>query len=52
MDQDLESVPAPEFRGRPMLPKVVSKAVLSALSVLKTLGAVHTGINSQRYCDF
>jgi serine/threonine protein kinase len=45
IDQDLESVTAPTFRGRPILPKVVSKAVLSALSVLKTLGAVHTGIN-------
>lgn len=45
MDQDLESVTAPKFRGSPILPKVVSKAVLSALSVLKTLGAVHTGRN-------
>jgi hypothetical protein len=43
MDQDLESVIAPKFRGSEILPKVVSKAVLSALSVLKTLGAVHTG---------
>ncbi|KAH9862808.1 hypothetical protein J1614_010901 [Plenodomus biglobosus] len=45
MDQDLESVPAPTFRGSPKLPKVVSKAVLSALSVFKTLDAVHTDIS-------
>jgi hypothetical protein len=43
MDQDLESVIEPFFRGSPILPKVVSKAVLSALSALKTLDAVHAG---------
>ncbi|KAH7392019.1 kinase-like domain-containing protein [Phaeosphaeria sp. MPI-PUGE-AT-0046c] len=45
MDQDVESVTVPVFRGRPILPKVVSKAVLSALSTLKTLGAVHTDVS-------
>ena len=44
MDHDLQSITAPEFRGNPTLPKVMSKAVLSALNVLKTLNAVHTGI--------
>jgi hypothetical protein len=43
MDHDLKSVTAPEFRGSPILPKVVSKEVLSALDILKILGAVHTG---------
>ena len=46
MDHDLRSVTAPEFRGSPTIPKVVSKAVLSALTVLKTLDAVHTGRKS------
>ena len=43
MDLDLRSVPANRFRGDPRLPKVVSKAVLSALQLFKTLSAVHTG---------
>ncbi|KAF1848207.1 kinase-like protein [Cucurbitaria berberidis CBS 394.84] len=45
MDHDLRSITAPEFRGNARLPKVVSKAVLSALNVLKTLNAVHTDVN-------
>ncbi|EDU41461.1 hypothetical protein TUN199_06583 [Pyrenophora tritici-repentis] len=45
MNQDLHSVPPPEFRSNPKLPKVVSKAVLSALDVFKTLNAVHTDIS-------
>lgn len=43
MDLDLRSVPASRFRGDPRLPKVVSKAVLSALRLFNTLNAVHTG---------
>jgi len=43
MDLDLRSVPAARFRGDPKLPKVVSKAVLSALKVFKKLNTVHTG---------
>lgn len=43
MDHDLRSVTAPEFRSNPRLPRAVSTAVLSALRVLKTLNAVHTG---------
>ena len=43
MDLDLRSVPANRFRGDPRLPKVVSKAVLSALKPFKKLNAVHTG---------
>jgi hypothetical protein len=46
MDLDLRSVPAARFRGDPKLPKVVSKAVLSALEVFKKLNAVHTGNGS------
>lgn len=43
MDHDLKAVTAPEFRGKAGLPRAVSRAVLEALSVLKRLGAVHTG---------
>jgi hypothetical protein len=43
MDHDLRAVTAPEFRSNPKLPRAVSRGVLSALSVLKTLDAVHTG---------
>jgi hypothetical protein len=43
MDLDLRSVPAKRFRGDPRLPKVVSKAVLSALKTFEKLNAVHTG---------
>ena len=43
MDFDLRSVPAKRFRGDLRLPKVVSKAVLSALETFKQLNAVHTG---------
>jgi hypothetical protein len=43
MNHDLRSIFAPELRSRPVLPKVVSRAVLSALDVLKSLDAVHTG---------
>ena len=43
MDLDLRSVPANQFRGDPRLPKIVSKAVLSALKRFKRLNAVHTG---------
>jgi hypothetical protein len=43
MDHDLESVTAPKFRGSPLISKVVAKAVLSALTVFKTLNAVHKG---------
>ncbi|CAA9956983.1 CMGC/DYRK protein kinase [Pyrenophora teres f. maculata] len=45
MHQDLNSVPPPEFRSNPKLPKVVSKAVLSALDVFKKLDAIHTDIS-------
>ncbi|MCJ1259168.1 hypothetical protein MMC24_007004 [Lignoscripta atroalba] len=45
MDLDLRSVPANQFRGDPRLPKIVSKAVLSALKRFKRLNAVHTDIN-------
>jgi hypothetical protein len=43
MDHNLRPVTAPEFRSNPRLPRAVSAAVLSALRVLKTLNAVHTG---------
>ena len=43
MDLDLRSVQANRFRGDPRLPKVVSKAVLSALGRFKKLSVVHTG---------
>jgi hypothetical protein len=43
MDLDLRSVQANRFRGDPRLPKVVSKAVLSALELFKKLNVVHTG---------
>jgi hypothetical protein len=43
MDHDLRSIFAPELRSRPIPPRVVSRAVLSALEVLKSLNAVHTG---------
>jgi hypothetical protein len=47
MDHDLRSVIAPELRSRPILPQVVSRAVLSALDVLKSLHGVHTGNSRQ-----
>jgi len=49
MDHDLRALTAPEFRSNPKLPKAVSKGVLSALSVLKTLNAVHTGLTPKVY---
>jgi hypothetical protein len=52
MDQTLTLVPMPQFRANPFLPKTVSKAVLSALSVLKTLSAIHTGNIYLQYCNF
>ena len=52
MDQTLTSVPMPLFRANPLLPKTVSKAVLSSLSVLKTLNAIHTGNTYLHCCDF
>ncbi|KAF2006447.1 kinase-like protein [Amniculicola lignicola CBS 123094] len=45
MDLDLRSVQANQFRGNPRLPKVVSKAVLSALRLFKKLSVVHTDVN-------
>ncbi|KAF2848285.1 NAD(P)-binding protein [Plenodomus tracheiphilus IPT5] len=45
MDQDLRSVTDRRFRSDPKLPKAVSKAVLSALEVLRGLNAIHTDIN-------
>lgn len=44
MDHDLRAVTAPEFRSNPKLPRAASIAILSALSVLNELDAVHTGI--------
>ena len=52
MDQTLTSVPMPLFRANLLLPKTVSKAVLSALSVLKTLNAIHTGNTYLHFGDF
>ena len=43
MDHDLRSTPANVFRSDQRLPRVVSKAALSALTVFKVLNAVHTG---------
>lgn len=43
MDQTLTSVPMLQFRANQLLPKTVSKAILSALSVLRTLNAIYTG---------
>ncbi|KAF2126202.1 kinase-like protein [Dothidotthia symphoricarpi CBS 119687] len=45
MDHDLGAVTAPEFRGNPVIPRVVSKAVLSALDVLRTINGVHTDVS-------
>lgn len=49
MDHDLRGVTAPEFRSNPKLPKAVSSGVLSALSVLKSLNAIHTGYDPCLY---
>ena len=46
MDLDLRSVSASQFRGDPRLPKIVSKAVLSALLLFDKFNAVHTGNHS------
>ena len=51
MDHTLTRVPMPLLRANPLLPKTVSKAVLSALSVLKTLNAIHTGNTYLHYCN-
>ncbi|KAF2761991.1 kinase-like protein [Pseudovirgaria hyperparasitica] len=45
MDTDLRCVPASRFRGDARLPKGVSRAVLSALDVFRTLGLVHTDVS-------
>lgn len=45
MDHDLRSTPANVFRSDQRLPRVVSKAALSALTVFKVLNAVHTDIS-------
>ncbi|KAJ9226789.1 hypothetical protein DTO027B5_1875 [Paecilomyces variotii] len=42
MDHDLRTVPSFEFRSNSDLPKIISKAVLSALALLSQLNAVHT----------
>jgi hypothetical protein len=52
MDQTLTSVSMPQFRANSLLPKTVSKAVLSALSVLKALNAIHTGNIYLHNCTF
>lgn len=49
MDHDLRAITAPEFRSNPKLPKAVSHGILSALNVLKTTDAVHTGCISYLY---
>jgi hypothetical protein len=51
MDHDLRGVTAPEFRSNTKLPQAVSRGVLSALSVLKTLNAVHTGCDPFSMCS-
>ena len=44
MEHDLWQVPSPRFRQNSVLPKVISRSVLSALALLKTqYDAVHTG---------
>ncbi|KAF1963553.1 kinase-like protein [Byssothecium circinans] len=45
MDHDLRSVPADKFRGDPRLPRIVSRAVLSALQIFKTINAVHSDVS-------
>ncbi|KAJ9394249.1 hypothetical protein DTO282F9_8816 [Paecilomyces variotii] len=45
MDHDLRTVPSFEFRSNSDLPKIISKAVLSALALLSQFNAVHTDIN-------
>lgn len=47
MDHDMRGVYVQEFRSDPKLPRIVSKAVLSALDVLRTLQAVHTDIKQE-----
>ncbi|KAJ9296735.1 hypothetical protein DTO271G3_4934 [Paecilomyces variotii] len=42
MDHDLRTVPSFEFRSNSDLPKIISKAVLSALALLSEFNAVHT----------
>ena len=51
MDQTLTGTPMPLLRANPLLPKAVFKAVLSALSVLKTLNAIHSGNIYLHYCN-
>ena len=44
MDYDLWHVPSERFRQDSVLPKVISRSVLSALALLKTqYDAIHTG---------
>lgn len=44
MDHDLWQVPSERFRQNSVLPKVISRSVLSALALLKTqYDAIHTG---------
>lgn len=45
MDHDLRTVPSFEFRSNSDLPKIISKAVLSALALLSQFNAVHTGVS-------
>lgn len=45
MEQDLWSIDACRIRSDPKLPRLLCKAVLSALSVFEHLNAIHTDIN-------
>lgn len=44
MDYDLWKVPSERFRQNSILPKVISKSVLSALALLKTMQFTRVGV--------
>lgn len=43
MDHDLNAIPQVDMRADPKYPRAVFKGVLSALELLRTIDAVHTG---------
>ena len=45
MDHDLRTVSSFEFRSNSDIPKIISKAVLSALALLSQFNAVNTGVS-------
>ena len=50
MEYDLWQVPSEQFRRNSVLPKIISRSVLSALALLKTeYDAIHTGEYQNRF---